>query len=109
MGLLISLANAKELPHPTEGDAAIYYDYLGAFMIVYSNTTGIILNVLVSVLAICVPLVWQISDEFPQHIVPAIFRAVSVAFVFLICTGISMLATYLLALIFGATGKTMTW
>lgn len=106
--LLLSLTNAEEMPLP-EGESAIYFDYLGAFFIAYTSTTGIIFNILVSLFAMSIPVIWQMSENFPRNIIPIVWKTASVIFVTLLSTGFSLLVAYLLALIFGATGKTMTW
>lgn len=109
LSLVKILANSEELAHPKayESDKMVYYDLLGFYFVVYTETTGKLLNVLVALASIIIPyLLIQAKGIKPHHIRKEIFKGFIILVIsFLLGLGLS----YLIAIELDFSGHAMSW
>lgn len=103
-----TIANCDELENPPEGSYSVFFDYLGLFFISYTKTTGIIINIIVSLLAIIVPFLFQTKFKFTNYQIVIIETLSSFATIIL-SSILSMAACFTMAVIMNALDKTMTY
>ncbi|XP_037954986.1 endoplasmic reticulum metallopeptidase 1 [Teleopsis dalmanni] len=113
LALTKALANAPELEDPAkyaEGHT-IFYDMLGWFMIYYSETTGVIINIVVCVIAIATILVyiWNMAHQtgmFRRRI----FIKFGILFgIQLAAVVLAFLLTMTITVFLDAVGLSMSW
>lgn len=91
-----------------DGSTAIYYDYLGLFLVSYSSETAVIINITVSLLAVLVPFAIQIRFKV-KNIVRVSFYAVISLVTVVLSTVLSTLACYGVAAAINAADNAMSW
>lgn len=110
MNLVKSIANANELPDPSNnGTSVVYFDYLGLMLIVYPESVAGHLNNIVSLLAIVVPFGLLVYGKSHPVATIQFWKTVFATFTALIGLLSSVVVSSLIALVFGALGKTMSW
>ncbi|KAL1505193.1 hypothetical protein ABEB36_004814 [Hypothenemus hampei] len=107
--LVQELSNAPELvsPEPSQGKA-VYFDFLGLFMISYTNFTGCIINVLTVALSLVVFLysIFSFKLGFTKSILKYLgFITLSILASWILC----FLFAFIFATITDLLGKTMSW
>lgn len=106
--LLRTMVNSDKLADPPEGTFAIYFDWLGLFMISYTYGVGIALNISISLLAFIIPFV--IQTKFKLANLWFVFTETLISFLtLLVSTILSAVACYLMAMIMNAADNTMSW
>lgn len=109
MGLVKSLANAEELPNPPKGPSPVYFDYLGLFFVTYRKSVAVYVNVVISALAIIVPLALNYFDKSKLKLKVILYKTVISVLTAAAGLIISLASCVLLAFVFGAADKTMSW
>jgi uncharacterized protein (DUF433 family) len=109
LALTKQIANSQELYDPPEGDYAIYFDYLGLFFISYTRITGIILNIVVSIVAIILPFIIQskmkIASNFCFVLMETLLSFITIVISIVASAGVC----YLIAIIMNSLDNTMSW
>lgn len=102
------LADSDELISPPEGTPAVYFDVLGFFFVSYTATTGRIVNIVVSVLAVAIPFLVQIEAKtanatrvLRQTLISFAVFTISVVLALAVCLGMGS--------IMNATDNAMFW
>lgn len=108
LALTKKIVNSKELANPPEGNYPVYFDYLGLFFISYSQTIGIVLNIIFSILAVLIPFV--IQTKFKLENIGFVLYETALSFVtMLLSVIVSGAACAGLAMLMNAVDRTMTW
>lgn len=102
------IANSNELVDPPEGQWPIYYDYLGLFMISYTENVGVIINITVS--ALVVVIIFIIQTKLKKENVIFVLSETIMAFVTMVI-GLILSASLCAAMawIMNAVDNTMSW
>jgi hypothetical protein len=108
LSLTKKLANSKELENPPEGSAAVYFDMWGLFFVSYSARTGMIINIVVSLLAVILPFLVQTDMKFKNFGNVARETLISFATV-AISSILSVAACFTMGLIMNAVDNAMFW
>lgn len=102
------IANSDELEDPPEGTSAVFFDYLGFFFISYTKYIGMIINIVISILAVVIPFVIQTKFKLEnigfvliETILSLITMCIGILFSGAACFGLSQ--------IMSAVDRTMTW
>lgn len=102
------MVNSDEVSNPPEGSPAVYFDFLGFFFVSYSKATGIIVNIVVSVLAVAIPFIVQIKMKLTNC--GKVMKETVTSFVtILLSTIMSLAACFLMGLIMNSTANAMFW
>lgn len=106
--LVKALANSEELANPPEGSPVVFYDLWGLVFISYTKTTGAIINIVVSVLAVAIPFLVQIKLKLTNCSI--ILKETLSSFAsYIIAIVLSLGACYLIGLLVNSTDKAMFW
>ncbi|KAL9918602.1 endoplasmic reticulum metallopeptidase 1 isoform 1-T4 [Glossina fuscipes fuscipes] len=113
LALTKALANAVELEDPSkyaEGNI-VFYDILGWFIIYYSDQTGVIINITVSVLFLLTLMIyiWNMANQtgmFRRRILLKFITIFGIQFVTINC---ALLMTVIIAIFLDAIGAPMSW
>lgn len=102
------VASSDELINPPEGHWPIYFDYLGLFMISYTDNVGVVLNYTVSVLVVLI--IFLIQTKFKLGNVWFVLLETIIAFVTMVI-GVILSAALCIAMasIMNAVDNTMSW
>lgn len=106
--LAINMASSDELVNPPEGSWPIYFDYLGLFMISYTEGLGKILNYAVSILVVLI--IFLIQTKFKlKNVFFVLFETIIGLVTFVV--GIVLAAGLCIAIasLMNATDNTMSW
>lgn len=98
------LANSDELANPVEGTSAVYFDVLGITFVSYTARTGTVLNITVSVIAVLLPLIYQV-----QYLRSAISETLISFTTFTGSSILSLAACYLMGLMMNIADRSMFW
>lgn len=108
LGLVKLMANSDELKNPPEGNPAVYYDFWGLFLVSYAKTTGAVINIIVSILAVSIPYLVQTKLKVKNF--AWVLRETLMTFVtFTVGVVLSFAACFTLSLIMNAADNTMFW
>lgn len=102
------LANSKEMDEPPEGTAAVYFDVFGIFFVSYSALVGKVLNIVISVLAVLIPFLVHIKDDF-RHFAGVLRETLISFFTFAVSVILSLGACFAMGLIMNMTDNSMFW
>jgi hypothetical protein len=110
--LSLSIANGVELDNMEnfkKDDYAVYFDYLGFMFVHYTKEVGVILNFLITLVAIITPFLTLTKATVNVHskhiLVETFLGLVSI----IIGAGVSLLATYVTGFALDKSGHSMTW
>lgn len=102
------LANSKELENPPEGTAAVYFDMWGLFFVSYSAGVGIVINIVVSVLAVVLP--FLVQTKFKIKNVVKVARETLLSFgTMVLSSSLSLAACFAIGFIINASDNSMFW
>ena len=113
LALTWALANAEELKNPqayAEGHS-VYYDFLGWFLVSYTETTGIIINSITSAFAIILVglSIFLMAKENNQEIKAVLITFLQILGVQILSNLAAVGLTILIAVIVDALGLTLSW
>lgn len=108
LALIKALANSEELSDPPEGSAVVFYDVVGLFFISYTAAVGVVINIVVSILAVALPFLLQIKFKLANCSMVLTETLSSFANV-IIGSLLSLVACFLLGLIINSTDNAMFW
>jgi hypothetical protein len=103
-----NMANSDELVNPQEGSWPIYFDYLGLFMISYTEGTGIILNYTISILVVLIIFLIQIKFKL-SNIIFVLFETIIGLITFVVGIVLAGAVCIGLASLMNAVDNTMSW
>jgi Peptidase family M28 len=102
------IANSKELENPPEGENAVYFEYLGFFMISYTESMGFTLNIVISILAFIIPFIYHALST-SENFCLTFLQTISSFITFVLSTVLSALGCYGLAFIMNYFDNSMSW
>uniref|UniRef100_A0A1A9W2G7 FXNA-like protease n=1 Tax=Glossina brevipalpis TaxID=37001 RepID=A0A1A9W2G7_9MUSC len=113
LALAQALANASELEDPSkhaEGNT-VFYDFLGWFIIYYSDLTGVIINITVSVLFLWTLLfyIWNMANQTGMFRRRILLKFLTICGVQFITVNFALLMAVLIAIFLDAVGSPMSW
>ncbi|XP_017474392.1 PREDICTED: endoplasmic reticulum metallopeptidase 1-like isoform X1 [Rhagoletis zephyria] len=114
LALTWALANAPELENPenyAEGHT-VFYDYLGWFVIFYTEQTGVIINITTSVCAvfiICISVYLMSRDDGADTIKQVFIRFSTIVGVQIVTTLVAGGLTFLIAVAIDGIGASECW
>lgn len=108
LALTKAMANREEMEDPPEGSLPVFYDYLGLFMVLYSKSVGVGLNISISLLAVLVP--FGVQTKLLRSNVGFVAIETFVSFLTILLSVIlSAVCCFLMALIMNAADNAMSW
>lgn len=108
LALTKKIANSRELSNPPEGHYSIYFDYLGLFLISYTQPVGVAINITLSILAVLIPFILQTKFKV-ENIGFVIYETFFSLFMMAVSIVLSTAACFGLSVIMNAVDRTMTW
>lgn len=108
LSLVKVLVNCEELTEPPEGSPVVFYDFIGLFFVSYTKLTGLIINIVVSILSVLVPFLVQTKLRLNDFTM--IFKETLISFLtFTAAAILSLLACFAIGVIINSLDNAMFW